>query len=119
MMMRTNDLYRSQHNFETGIRVEDALLSTDQARFERVSAVAFCGIVELTGNVSNYYDKAQALRIARAVSGVTTVVESLQVRAGSPVPRPAMSRRRPWSISGTRHQNQEWTAASRLDPTTS
>ena len=115
-MMRTNDLYRSQHNFETSVRVEDALLSTDRARFDRVSAVAFCGIVELTGNVSSYYDKAQAMRIARRVSGVTTVVEALQVIGKEGILH-SRSRRRPWSTSVGCDAKSQWTASSRLDPT--
>ena len=81
-MIKSNDLYQSQHNYETGIRVTEALKSVDARRFDRISVLAFCGIVELKGVVTNYYDRALAIRIARCVTGVSTVVESLQIRGG-------------------------------------
>jgi len=79
-MITSNGFFQSTHNFETSVHVEDALRGASESRFNDVSAVAFFGIVELSGTVSSYYDKAQALRIAGRVPGVTTVVESLEIR---------------------------------------
>ena len=79
-MVAANSLYQSARNFELGVRVVDALLLGDETRFDQVSAIAFCGIVELSGAVSTLYDKLRAIEIAEQVPGVSTVVESLQVR---------------------------------------
>ncbi len=79
-MVAINGLYQSVQNFETGARVKEALLNLDASRFSQVSVIAFCGIVELYGTVSHYYDKTIAIGIAERVLGVTTVVESIQIR---------------------------------------
>jgi hypothetical protein len=91
-MVTSNGLYQSAHNFETSIRVKDALLRVNQLRFSSLSVNAFCGIVELTGVLSNYFDKAQAMRIAGKVDGVSTVVESIQIRPNRGIPHPMEER---------------------------
>ena len=91
-MVKQYGVYQSLHNFEVGERVKNALLSFDESRFERVSAVAFCGIVELSGIVSNYFDKLVALRIAKKVMGVSTVLESIQTEENCSVPYPSIER---------------------------
>ena len=78
-MVSINGLYQSVQNFETGTRVKEALLDIDASRFAQVSVIAFCGIIELYGTVSHYYDKTLAIGIAERVFGVTTVVESIQI----------------------------------------
>lgn len=84
-MVALNSLYQSTHNYETGARVEVALNAHHPSKFESLHATAFCGIVELSGVVASHDDKAQAIRVARRVSGVTTVVESVRVdRAHDP-----------------------------------
>jgi hypothetical protein len=93
-MAYSHDLYQSRHNFVTGLRVEEALIQYDHDRFDRISVTAFCGIVELTGSVSNYFDKALAIKLARAVPGISTVVESLQIRPLAEVSIPAAGLRR-------------------------
>ena len=107
-MVKSNDLYQSDHNFETGVRVEEALMSFDPTRFDLISVVAFCGIIELTGTVSNYFDKALAMQLARQVAGVSTVVESIQVLQKDDVRRPAIGhRQRPIRsyYTSTSHRN--------------
>jgi hypothetical protein len=91
-MVASNGLFQSVHNYEVGVRVEQALLSAARLRSERVSAVAFCGIVELSGTVSSQLNKVLAIRIARQISGVTTVVESLRISNPANAPRANESR---------------------------
>ncbi len=79
-MVAINGLYQSVQNFETGTRVKEALLDFDASRFSQVSVIAFCGIIELYGSVSHFYDKTIAIGIAERVFGVTTVVESIKIR---------------------------------------
>lgn len=74
-----NSPYQSSHNYEIGLRVENALIRTDPQRFQRVSAVAFYGIVELSGTVNSRDDRTIAVRMAERIPGVTTVIESLAV----------------------------------------
>jgi|GEM_PF-4345901 hypothetical protein len=93
-MVKSNGLYQSLHNFETSVRVAEALMSFDESRFERISVVAFCGIVELSGSVSSYFDKALAMRIAKRVAGVSTVVESIRILQKSEVSYPMVGQRR-------------------------
>ena len=96
-MVAVNGLYQSVRNFETGARVKSALLQFDQTRFGHVSVNAFCGIVELSGVVSSYYDKSLAIGISERVTGVSTVVESIAIRS-LPQHVPSMSGlRRPHS----------------------
>ncbi len=112
-MVKTNELYQSLHNSETAARVEDALIDVGGSRFDRISVVAFCGIVELSGVVSDYYDKAIAMGIARRVTGVSTVVESIQIQQSTGVPRPKLQRRaRPALVS---HLSMNDRAPGRLD----
>ncbi|HEY0980817.1 MULTISPECIES: BON domain-containing protein [unclassified Schlesneria] len=80
-MVAANHLYQSVTNFETGTRVTKTLMSYDDARFRRVNAVAFCGIVELSGQVATYFDKLLAIGIAEKVDGVSTVVESIRIHS--------------------------------------
>ena len=82
-MVAANGLYQSVRNYETGARVVQSLLNFDEVRFHRLNAVAFCGIVELSGEVASYFDKLLALGIAEKVDGVTTVVESIRVQSTS------------------------------------
>jgi|GEM_PF-5307422 len=78
-MVALNSLYQSTHNYETGARVEVALNAQHPSKFDGLHATAFCGIVELSGVVASHDDKAQAIRVARRVAGVSTVVESVRV----------------------------------------
>ena len=80
-MVAANGLYQSVRNYETGARVVQTLLGYDEARFRRLKAVAFCGIVELSGEVASYFDKLLALGITEKVDGVTTVVESIRIQS--------------------------------------
>lgn len=105
-MVASNGLFQSIDNFETGTRVEEALLTFNGTRFARVSAIAFCGIVELTGAVTNYFDKSLAMKIASQVDGVTTVVESIEILRFVPVARP-LSQRRPRPVAFYRELNDD------------
>lgn len=78
------NLYQSARNWETGSRVRSALLNYDEVRFGRVSANAFCGIVELLGKVSTELDRVTAIQIAERVPGVSTVVDSIEIRSVPP-----------------------------------
>lgn len=71
--------YQSKHNYDVGMRVQNALLRANPNSFRRLSVVAFHGIVELTGSVGSIHEKSVALGIAERVPGVTTVVESVQI----------------------------------------
>lgn len=84
-MVAINHLYQSEDNYQTGIRVEHALIRTFPDRFLHVAASAFYGIVELTGSVASLHDKSLAIQLAERVPGVTTVVESLRVEDTSPL----------------------------------
>jgi osmotically-inducible protein OsmY len=83
-MVAKSSLYRSVENFEAENRVRGALLDVDRSRFERVSVNAFCGIIELCGTVRSFYDKSLAIQVAEQVPGISTVVESIAVRATDP-----------------------------------
>ena len=72
--------YQSRHNYEIALRVENALFRSSPERFQNLSVVAFYGIVELSGTVERSADRAFAVQIAERIPGVTTVVESVQVR---------------------------------------
>ena len=113
--MKNRNPYQSRHNFETGARVETALKLAGKTRFAHLSAVAFYGIVELCGEVSNAFDKALAMRLAKSVSGVSTVVESIRVRSNSVVKRPALIRRRRQVHMPLRASNDRLLARSRPD----
>ena len=78
------NLYQSARNWETGTRVRSALVNFDEVRFGRVSANAFCGIVELSGKVSTEFDRMAAIEIAERVPGVSTVVDSIEIRSVPP-----------------------------------
>lgn len=111
-MVASNGLFQSIDNFETGTRVEDALLAFNGTRFARISAVAFCGIVELTGAVTNYFDKSLAMKIASQVEGVTTVIESIQILRFVPVARSPLQRR-PRPVAFYRELNHDRTSSQR------
>jgi acyl-CoA synthetase (AMP-forming)/AMP-acid ligase II len=79
-MIANSPRYQSKHNYEIGLRVENALIRAFPERFRRISVVAFYGIVELSGTVGSPSDKSLAVQIAERIPGVTTVVESVLIR---------------------------------------
>ena len=99
-MVTLSNLYQSEDNYQTGIRVEHALIRSFPDRFLRVAASAFYGIIELTGSVQTLYDKSLAIEIAERVPGVTTVVESLRI-ANSTATAPHR-----FSVPVPKHQTQ-------------
>lgn len=108
-MVAGNGLYQSVRNYETGTRVVQTLLSYDESRFSRLNAVAFCGIVELSGEVASYFDKLLAIGIAEKVHGVTTVVESIRIQAASQF-RAASDQRRSRHLATSQAPREECVA---------
>jgi osmotically-inducible protein OsmY len=76
---------------ETAARVRSALAADSHIYTQHVSVQADNGVVELGGYVWNDYDLAEAERIAQSVSGVSQVVDKMELERGgvdnSPVSR--------------------------------
>jgi hypothetical protein len=83
-MVAADRFHQSFLNDEMVSRVTKALLDFDEVRFDRISVRAFYGIIELTGEVPNFRDKDLAVGIVERLYGVSTVLESLKIRAVSP-----------------------------------
>ena len=60
-------------------RVSRELQSVDPVGFRRVTAHARQGVVVLQGSVSGFYAKSLAFQRAQQLSGVTAVIDSLNV----------------------------------------
>jgi hyperosmotically inducible protein len=74
-------------------RVKTAMLNDPSVGGLRIDVDTFKGVVTLSGRVKSEAEKQQAVTLARRVSGVTEVKDSLQVlpEAGPATPPPAQN----------------------------